>query len=539
MKEPLPEGFAAALDRFCHPAWKPALAAHRGEGVVDGASAEVIELDQLLAAVDSTRTLVGYTALYHSLAHPLTDRSAIEARQEALRELEHDPELSTRLEHMIQDLAGGEEDFYRLLLATFTGGMGAAEQRLEVEGYGYAAYRRGVAFMLRLVGAAGELPQPRAPYLAEALQCLHEFEGSRACSLMRGPAYLSERGLRTRAEKPWYLPALRFRPTLFKPEVLIGMVAVLVGLFVVLPSLFAQVTVSLPVIALFLFPIVLVAYGPIVGGFDRDNFIYPLREIYKHSPEVHAAVEALGRLDLLLSFHRYAKTFGSATTLPRFVDLPAHHLVARRLRNPVLGHGNADYVPNDIRLDGQKLTFITGPNSGGKTAFGKTLAQTQILAQAGGYVAAEELELSIADHVFYLAPEINTLADREGRFGTELQHIKEIFLATSPSSLVILDEMAEGTTYEERLETSYTVLMGFYRLGSNTLLITHNHQLVDRFLNEQIGRSLQVLFESDAPTYRLVEGISRVSHAERIARRIGFGKEDIERYLAAKKPTGN
>ena len=36
------------------------------------------------------------------------------------------------------------------------------------------------------------------------------------------------------------------------------------------------------------------------------------------------------------------------------------------------------------------------------------------------------------------------------------------------------------------------------------------------------------------PTYKLIEGISRISHADRIARKIGFSRADIAKYLTGK-----
>ncbi|MDQ3583605.1 MAG: hypothetical protein M3495_19255 [Pseudomonadota bacterium] len=38
-------------------------------------------------------------------------------------------------------------------------------------------------------------------------------------------------------------------------------------------------------------------------------------------------------------------------------------------------------------------------------------------------------------------------------------------------------------------------------------------------------------FAGEAPTYRLIDGISTVSHADWIAKRLGFSREDIESYL--------
>jgi hypothetical protein len=34
------------------------------------------------------------------------------------------------------------------------------------------------------------------------------------------------------------------------------------------------------------------------------------------------------------------------------------------------------------------------------------------------------------------------------------------------------------------------------------------------------------------PTFKLVAGISRISHADRVAKKIGFSKQDIDNYLA-------
>jgi DNA mismatch repair ATPase MutS len=137
--------------------------------------------------------------------------------------------------------------------------------------------------------------------------------------------------------------------------------------------------------------------------------------------------------------------------------------------------------------------------------------------------------------VFYQVSEVSQLNDGEGRFGTELKRTRDIFLATTPKSLVVLDELSEGTTFEEKMESSANVLDGFYRKGNSTILITHNHQLVDKFVKKRIGLPRQVEFADDLPTYKLIHGISRVSHADRVARKIGFSKEDIDNYLADSK----
>ncbi|HHA18886.1 MAG TPA: DNA mismatch repair protein MutS, partial [Methylophaga sp.] len=225
----------------------------------------------------------------------------------------------------------------------------------------------------------------------------------------------------------------------------------------------------------------------------------------------------------------------SETILPEMIETKHHSINLKDAKNPVLGMQNETYVGNDFSLEQEKLVFVTGPNSGGKTAFCKTITQIQLLSQVGCYIPAQSATLSVADKIFYQAPEISHLDDGEGRFGTELKRTKDIFLASTEKSLVVLDELSEGTTFEEKMESSTNVLEGFYRKGNNTILITHNHQLVDVFIDKNEGIARQVEFADEQPTYKLIAGISRVSHADRVAKKIGFSKEDIDSYLADSK----
>lgn len=504
-----------------------------GEGVVDDITFRTIEIDALFDFANHARTRVGQAVLYRSLVRPEDAFEKVAAKQEALRELEQNKELLQSVTRLVQRAAQWEGDFYQLLYASFIGLMGKPANEQELGGYGYDTYQRGIRFLLGLAEDAAALPAPKSAYLKDILAAVDRFAKSRAGALMRGPVYRTEKTVVTKQEKGLFTPALKFTPTLFKPVALSLAAVAIVVLVNVLPLLLDIVETIMPALWLFLLPVAL-TYTPIVGSFDRDGCIYPLRDIYRRSPEVQEAVDALGRLDELLSFRNYAEAYGPPMVLPTLLEGPSHRFSMKGARNPILGKNNRYYVPNDAALDGHCLTFITGPNSGGKTAFCKTVAQIQLLAQAGGYVPAASAELTVADRIFYQTPEMSALSDGEGRFGTELKRTKAIFLATSASSLVVLDELSEGTTTQEKLEISANILEGFHKKGNNTLLITHNHELVDVFQEQNIGLALQVEFAKERATHRLVPGISRVSHAHHVARKIGFAKEDIAKYLEEK-----
>ena len=140
----------------------------------------------------------------------------------------------------------------------------------------------------------------------------------------------------------------------------------------------------------------------------------------------------------------------------------------------------------------------------------------------------------MADRITYQAPAFDTLHDDEGRFGTELKVTRDIFFSTTPQSLVILDEIAEGTTTHEKMGLSVDIMNGFFTIGNNTLLVTHSFELVEQFRLQQKGQYLQVEFAGKRPTHRLVEGISTESHSLRVATKIGFSPDDIKKHLKEK-----
>jgi hypothetical protein len=420
-----------------------------------------------------------------------------------------------------------------LLFGEFLGTMGTARERHHIEGYGYKQYRRGVNFVVNLVSAIQHSGVPQTPYLQSVYSKIGNFANSNDYSLMVGPVYNSEGGLQSKQQRQnSFSPATIFKPHLFKP-MLIGLFLLagfLLNKFISIDA-FSISRDGLSIGSVFLFPLLL-AYVPLVGGYDRENCIVPLRDIYKNSQALGELLDGLGQLDELLAIIKYAENYGSDTVLPELIDSEQHQINLQGAKNPVLGNKHPDYVGNDFVMDRQRLVTITGPNSGGKTAFCKTVTQIQLLAQIGSYVPAQAASLSVADRIFYQVPEISHLDDGEGRFGTELKRTRDIFLASTAKSLVVLDEMAEGTTFEEKMQSSIDVLDGFYRKANSTILITHNHQLVDEFVKRKITVAKQVEFADDLPTFKLVDGISRVSHADRVAKKIGFSKQDIDNYLA-------
>ncbi|MCH9698611.1 MAG: DNA mismatch repair protein MutS [Gammaproteobacteria bacterium] len=508
-----------------------------GTGLIDEATANTIEIEALYDAVNHCQTRAGEIALWRRLLQPYRSHDDITQVQQAMSELDNKNQLSQSITKMLEDVADTESDLYDLLYGTFLGMFGSYNIEQEFEGYGYEQYRRGTRCIVEFVNTMHSIPSPESAYLKALIEDVKGFSQSRIYALMNGPAYITESGVKTRDEKKRWIPALKFRPTLFKPFFLLFLIGI-GSVFYFFPILqWMGIPTVVSKLAFFVAAPLLLAYIPVVGTFDRDSCIYPLRQVFRQSEELQNLIEVIGKLDILLSMKSYADQIKGPMTQPEFHASEQLSLRLEQAKNPILVVSNASYVGNHLDLTETRLLFITGPNSGGKTAFCKTVAQIQILAQIGCKVPAEQALLSVVDHIFYQAPSFGSLSDGEGRFGAELKRTKEIFIHSTQHSLVILDELSEGTTNEERMETSVNILDGFKRKHNATLLITHNHQLVDYFIDQDIGQAWQVEFVEDGtalsgPTYRLIPGISRLSHAQRIASKIGFSKQDIEKHLS-------
>jgi DNA mismatch repair ATPase MutS len=490
------------------------------ETVVDKRTLRVVEIHKLFKAVDHTETYVGSAHLAHSLMNPSESIEQVYAKQDAFCELASNVKLQEAINEFLVEFRKGEDDIFRFLNAHMH----------PMTSYG--DYKRAMAAIERMMALVKKIPQPETVYLDSMVKSILSFNGSVTREMVQGPVYRTLHGLRSRSEKTIFHPGLRFYPSRIGAGLIVPAIPFMYFGAAWLFGFMNQETSML----LFLMTGVLSVMGGLYGALlkpliDYETGVLPVREMLIESNRFGSAIEAVAAIDELLSFVRFAEEMPHPTTMPEITNESSHFFVARDLRNPVSAKEKPDFVANDVKLTGARMSFITGPNSGGKTTFCKTIVQNQILAQIGAPVVASAAMINMSDKITYQAPAFDTLADDEGRFGTELKMTRDIFYSVTPRSLTILDEIAEGTTTNEKITLSVDIMKGFYAVGNNTLLVTHSHELVDSFKAQGQGQYLNVEFKDGEPTHRMVPGISRDSHAARVAQKIGFSPEDIQRYL--------
>ncbi len=303
-------------------------------------------------------------------------------------------------------------------------------------------------------------------------------------------------------------------------------------------------------------------------------------EVAAVKPDLERLLAIVTTLDLAIAKSRYS--YWLKANPPRFINRENNeNITLRQLRHPLLVWQNQheqghDVIPVDLLVQPEiRVVTITGPNTGGKTVTLKTLALAALMAKVGLFIPAREpvelpwFDLILADigdeqslqqslstfsgHIRRISRILNALeqGNRDDEDKIEYQEVspqspisnppkfagENISPATSPKSLILLDEVGAGT---DPVEGSALAISLLHYLADNALLTmasTHFGEL--KALKYQDGRFENASVEFDeatlSPTYRLLWGIPGRSNALAIARRLGLKAEVVE---AAKQEMG-
>ncbi|HLD02500.1 MAG TPA: hypothetical protein VJC07_02255 [Candidatus Nanoarchaeia archaeon] len=486
-------------------------------------AAEVEALAKMIAQHAVTST--GTSTIEGALRFPLIDPAAIELKQDSLREIRGDKNLHRSLIDLLEQVRDKEGK-----AGTFLSG----DWELLSDPYeGQATLRE---LFMALPNLAAELPEPATPYLQSLKKALTDVGGTRSHDFARFPVFRQyfKKGIRAPKELDFSSVPSVFCPTALKliPGSIGGATAGYIGWLLMNNGNLNETTASGALVFAGLVGLI----GSYIGNHwglrrDRRRFLRPLREHFTTAPEALRAYDALGHLDELVAYEGFSHTL-KQVVLPLVHDAEQHTFVARRLINATQSKKIEDYVPNDVAIGvDHRITVLTGPNSGGKTSLAKSIVHAQILAQSGCYVPADMAEISIADRIFYQVGRNDSLQDEEGGLGTQLKETKGTFEASTRRTLVAIDDLIEGTTFEEKTEQTTDMLCAFLHKGTNLVYVTHHYELAQWFERQGVGSYIQVEFNDGRPTYKIMPGISTNSHADAVARRVGFSPEDMLAHL--------
>ena len=241
---------------------------------------------------------------------------------------------------------------------------------------------------------------------------------------------------------------------------------------------------------------------------------------------------ALARMDAWVALARAADRWDGAVP-----EIGEGGLRIRRGRHPLLVAGGGDPVPFDVELSPEeRVVVVTGPNTGGKTVFLKSVGLVAALAQAGVVPpAGSGTRIPVFGSIHADIGDEQSIADSLSTFSAHLRNLQEVLHNAGPRSLVLIDEPGAGTDPKEGEALARAMVETLAARGCLAVVTSHMGGL--RRLaapgNGIVNASLDFDGARLAPTFRFAKGRPGRSYGLAIARGLGFPAEVLdlaERY---------
>lgn len=220
--------------------------------------------------------------------------------------------------------------------------------------------------------------------------------------------------------------------------------------------------------------------------------------------------------------------------------LPKEHktLEFKNARHVILEKRRNNFISNNLCMTKKKLTFITGPNMGGKSTFMRTTALVVLMAQIGSFVGAESALISPMNNIFVRIGFNDDSLEGESTFYKEMKECGDILKGCNhPNTLVFFDEICRGTSYEEGIILSKEIIK--YLLERNVFVLISSHYLeLAKFLLDSYANETNILYTQYIYTegklkflYKIQEGIVDCSFGIKVAEMAGLPEDIIKNAL--------
>ncbi len=447
----------------------------------------------LLAMLDRTVTPMGARYLHDAMLAPLTQRTAIEARFDAVEELLHEHRLRSEL----RELLAAAYDLQRLTSRVSTAratprDLGAVAKTLQLLPQLKAKLSRRQSTRLRELEASLELcADLRATLDASLVDCppVQMKEGG---IIREGyHAELDEYRKLARDGKGWLAQYQAQEITRTNiPSLKIGYNHVDKYYIEVTNVHTAKVPdeyrhqKTLKNAIRYITPDLQEYSEKILSAeekmleLEQELFVQLREQVASETLRLLSSAEVMAQVDFLISLAELAALRN--LTRPTLVDEPV--LAIREGRHPVLEqllpHGS--FVPNDVQLSTEQgmLWLITGPNMAGKSTFIRQVALLTLLAHIGSFIPAQAATIGLTDRIFTRVGASDELNRGQSTFMVEMTEAANILNNATSKSLVILDEIGRGTSTYDGVSLAWAITEHLHdTVGARTLFATHYHEL--------------------------------------------------------------
>ncbi|MDP8225254.1 MAG: endonuclease MutS2 [Candidatus Lernaella stagnicola] len=263
---------------------------------------------------------------------------------------------------------------------------------------------------------------------------------------------------------------------------------------------------------------------------DREIHRILLELTYKVAEvidELEEAIDVMTALDVIFAKARLAddlKAHPVEATKSGTIFLPA-------MRHPLLALQMDNVIPNDVVAEDVRTLVLSGPNTGGKTVLLKSIGLCALMLRAGLHLpCGPDGRMPVFRRVFAVIGDEQSIEANLSSFSSHLLNLKYIVDELVPNSLVLIDEIGEGTDPAQGVALAKAILEKLHAGRARTFVTTHFSDLM-AFAQIRDGWSNAAMAfdeESMTPTFQLLPGTPGRSSAFAIAARLGLSAELVE-----------
>ncbi len=269
---------------------------------------------------------------------------------------------------------------------------------------------------------------------------------------------------------------------------------------------------------------------------EYDLFCDVRKQIADQVVRIQQTAKAVATVDVLASLAYVADQNGycrPAINEKGVIDIKSgrHPVVEQMIQNDM-------FIANDTYLDNKnkRISIITGPNMAGKSTYMRQSALIVLMAQIGSFVPADSANIGIVDRIFTRVGASDDLASGQSTFMVEMTEVANILRNATSSSLLILDEIGRGTSTIDGLSIAWAVVEHISNpklLGAKTLFATHYHELseLEGKLNNVNNYCIAVKEKGDDIVFlrKIVPGGADRSYGIQVAKLAGIPEMVISR----------
>ncbi|MFA7679561.1 MAG: DNA mismatch repair protein MutS [Pigmentiphaga sp.] len=259
---------------------------------------------------------------------------------------------------------------------------------------------------------------------------------------------------------------------------------------------------------------------------SREKWLFEqlLDQLSESVPVLNSLSSALATLDVLCALAHHAQA--NQWVAPQL--LPDARIDIKQGRHPVVERVIERFTPNDSLLHAKRrLLLITGPNMGGKSTYMRQTALIVLLARIGSLVPANAAQIGVIDRIFTRIGAADDLAGGRSTFMVEMIEAAAILAASTPQSLVLMDEIGRGTSTYDGLSLAWSIAHHLVRQNQAlSLFATHYFELTQLPLQlDEVSNVHLAAAESSKGIvflHEVKEGPASKSYGIQVAQRAGI-----------------